>query len=332
MAIPAPYEGPDRIHNKSCPHCRYPLRIKLGKNGGFISCSTWPRCTYSENVTRGSALSNCTNCGAAAGEHHEIACARRFEGDSPHWTHDCPECGERGMRNDEPWKHTKKCSQFNLRHQDQLEELLKELEQRRDAARERDNKRQQPVEEPKAPEETDMDEDRAEQGEGAMEEDDEMEDKDIGIRTTGEMLSEHLVRGGKVALADEAGEITQEVAQSMLGELYPEVFKTPNGRAFAKLVAAGMLHYGAEKFPDMVPGAEHIQAACGYVVEAQARDLVQPRLTQMRPALARLATVGKSIAKGQVRVDTQSLSSESEVEEVPLNGQGKKKKDKAARA
>lgn len=129
-------------------------------------------------------------------------------------------------------------------------------------------------------------------------------------QSTSSMLSDHLVRGGKVAIADEAGDITLDIARKMLGETWPEVFNTESGRMFAKLVAAMTLHYGAEKFPDMVPGAENIQAACGYVVEAQARDLIQPRLSTLRPALTRLATVGKSVAAGAVRLEVPE-------EEVP---------------
>ncbi len=36
----------------SCPQCKKPLHIKMGKNGHFLACSGYPECTYSSDYTR----------------------------------------------------------------------------------------------------------------------------------------------------------------------------------------------------------------------------------------------------------------------------------------
>jgi DNA topoisomerase-1 len=36
----------------SCPECKKPVRIKVGKNGHFLACSGYPECTYSSDYTR----------------------------------------------------------------------------------------------------------------------------------------------------------------------------------------------------------------------------------------------------------------------------------------
>jgi len=36
----------------SCPECKKPVRIKVGKNGHFLACSGYPDCTYSSDYTR----------------------------------------------------------------------------------------------------------------------------------------------------------------------------------------------------------------------------------------------------------------------------------------
>ncbi|MBW2645344.1 MAG: type I DNA topoisomerase [Deltaproteobacteria bacterium] len=35
-----------------CPECREQLRIKVGKNGPFLACPTYPKCTFTSNFTR----------------------------------------------------------------------------------------------------------------------------------------------------------------------------------------------------------------------------------------------------------------------------------------
>lgn len=36
----------------ACPICKEKLHIKVGKNGHFLTCSTYPKCTYSSNYSR----------------------------------------------------------------------------------------------------------------------------------------------------------------------------------------------------------------------------------------------------------------------------------------
>lgn len=117
-------------------------------------------------------------------------------------------------------------------------------------------------------------------------------------KTTGDMLTDGLARGAKTAVADEAAGLVLEVAKGVIGDSYPEFFKTAQGEDIAKIMTATALYHLAANNPAMFPGAEHIAAACGLVVEASARDLLQPKLASVKPLLANLATLGKGLAGG----------------------------------
>jgi len=107
-----------------------------------------------------------------------------------------------------------------------------------------------------------------------------------------EMLKDRGFHGGKVAAADEAGEFLLVVARRFLGDAYPGILETDRGQEFAKLFAATGLFYLSTSHPGVIPGAEHVAAACGLQVEAASRDLIQPVIAGLRPALEGLAKIG----------------------------------------
>ncbi len=113
-----------------------------------------------------------------------------------------------------------------------------------------------------------------------------------------QMFAEAFVHGGKVALADEGGNATLAIAETILGDMYPEISKTKEGKTFMKAFTALAVHYGVTQFPEMIPGgAENVQAACTMIAEAAGRDLLQPHLQKITPLIAQLAQVGASQLK-----------------------------------
>ena len=62
----------------SCPSCRHPLHIKIGKNGHFLACSAYPDCAFTSNYTRDDK-----GC---------IAVVEKQVDDTP--VKDCPKCGK----------------------------------------------------------------------------------------------------------------------------------------------------------------------------------------------------------------------------------------------
>lgn len=123
---------------------------------------------------------------------------------------------------------------------------------------------------------------------------------------TVKMVGDAVAHGGKVAVASEAGDVLLEIAQAALGDKYPDLFQTDEGKQIAKMTVAIMLHYGTDSHPGAFPAPEAIGKACECVVEGSARDLIQPRLTALRPKLDKLATVGRRLKQIEDKEATES--------------------------
>lgn len=121
-----------------------------------------------------------------------------------------------------------------------------------------------------------------------------MSSKNTNSESTKEMFVRSVTHGGKVAAADEASEVLLQLVEALAGEAYPELAKTERGKDFMKMFAALGLHYAASNYGEMVPHSEGVADACGLVIEASARDVIQPQLAKLQPVLARLASVGAS--------------------------------------
>lgn len=109
------------------------------------------------------------------------------------------------------------------------------------------------------------------------------------------VLSEAVKHGSQVAVADEAANAVLAVVEVLVSDEYPDLLKTEGGKTLAKLVAATLLHHLASSNVPFVPDCSATKAACGLVMEAAARDILQPKIKALTPVLANLATVGKNL-------------------------------------
>lgn len=110
--------------------------------------------------------------------------------------------------------------------------------------------------------------------------------------STMETVKDSLVHGAQVAVADEAGELMLSAAETLLGDAYPALLSTPDGKEIAKGITAVALLYATDTLPGVVPQEENVRVAAGLVLEAVARDVVQPRLKMLQPVLLQLASAG----------------------------------------
>lgn len=103
-----------------------------------------------------------------------------------------------------------------------------------------------------------------------------------------------LARGAKTAGADEAGNLLLDIAGTILGSEFTDRVQTPMQRSLAKVVVAVVIDCAASAEDSFVPESEAVSEACGLVIEAAGRDLLQPHLAKLRPLLLQLAQVKKS--------------------------------------
>jgi len=60
--------------DESCPQCGSPLRIRFGRFGGFVACSTYPECTYTRNLEEPAAAAAPNADGSAPAEEEVPPC------------------------------------------------------------------------------------------------------------------------------------------------------------------------------------------------------------------------------------------------------------------
>lgn len=98
----------------------------------------------------------------------------------------------------------------------------------------------------------------------------------------------HAFHGVKVGAAAEASELVLDIVKPLVGD-NNILLATEEGRQLTKLLAASGLLYLCQQKDTFIPQAEHVGAACGMVIEASARDLIQPHMGDIRTALEKLA-------------------------------------------
>ena len=119
--------------------------------------------------------------------------------------------------------------------------------------------------------------------------------KEKGISSTLTMAKRAATHGAKVAATDEIGETLLVFARELTGHDFTE--KTdPVKNEVAKLVMATLLHAATENFD--VPYGDGVASACELQIEASTRDVIQPRLSQLRPLFERLARLGGAACQG----------------------------------
>lgn len=99
-------------------------------------------------------------------------------------------------------------------------------------------------------------------------------------------------RGAKVGLADEAGNVILQFADSASGGKLSPYMRTEEGKALVKLVAATLLLHGVDLVSDDEATREQVAAGCGLVVEAATRDFLKPKLAELRKVGLDLARIG----------------------------------------
>lgn len=113
--------------------------------------------------------------------------------------------------------------------------------------------------------------------------------KKSALKSTKDRVQASAVRGLKTVAADSVANTVLEIAEMILGEKFKTYSRTPTQRAVLKLMTATLLIYACEIDGTPVPEAEKVAAACGLVIEAGSRDLIQPHIEKLRPVLLRLA-------------------------------------------
>lgn len=109
----------------------------------------------------------------------------------------------------------------------------------------------------------------------------------------GDIIKEAMVKGGKTALADEAGEILINMVQATLGKNAPDFLKTPDGKEISKFGAAMAVIYSVDVFTSDPEKQEALRQGCTLVMEASARDFFQPKIAQLKPFVEELVTSHK---------------------------------------
>lgn len=111
-----------------------------------------------------------------------------------------------------------------------------------------------------------------------------------GVFAMKDLVSGPLVHGAKVAAADEAGKLVLSMAEKFLGDSYPAVMASEKGQNLAKVVMATLIKTLAHN--GLIPNdTVNVCKACDLVLEAAGRDLVQPMIVELSPALKSLASL-----------------------------------------
>jgi len=113
--------------------------------------------------------------------------------------------------------------------------------------------------------------------------------KEKTVSGTVQMARRAATHGAKVAAVDEIGETLLTFARELTGYDFTDK-GDPVKNEIAKMVMATLLHAATENFD--VPYGDGVAAACEMQIEASSRDVIQPRLQQLRPLFENLAKLG----------------------------------------
>lgn len=119
------------------------------------------------------------------------------------------------------------------------------------------------------------------------------EERKVGMRMKKELILDSVKKGAKVGLADEAGTMVLEFVNSTTGGKLQPYMQSPEGKALVKLVAATMLMHGIDLVSDDKDIQHKFAAGCGLVIEAASRDVLQPRISDLRKIGMHLAGIGE---------------------------------------
>jgi len=98
--------------------------------------------------------------------------------------------------------------------------------------------------------------------------------------------------GAQVALADEAGNVILQFADSASNGRLAPYMQTEEGRSLVKMVAATLLLHAIDFASEDEDTRGKVAAGCGLVIEAASRDFLQPRMAELRKVALDLARIG----------------------------------------
>lgn len=125
----------------------------------------------------------------------------------------------------------------------------------------------------------------------------EKQEKTMSNTTTNSKSKKDLIvagvkKGAQVGLADEAGNVVLQFANSAANGKLTPYLQSAEGRALAKLVAATLLLHGIEFVSDDDATRTQVAAGCSLVIEAASRDFLQPKMAELRQVGLDLAKIG----------------------------------------
>lgn len=110
-------------------------------------------------------------------------------------------------------------------------------------------------------------------------------------------------QGGKVAAADEAGNILLNMLTAAMGRNTPDFLQTPEGRQIGKFLSAASLFYGADVFVSEPKKQEAIRGVCELVMQSTSRDFLQPRMAALMPFVQNIIATHAGLAEEEEEED-----------------------------
>lgn len=127
--------------------------------------------------------------------------------------------------------------------------------------------------------------------------------KDSAMKTN---LKNSIAAGAKTAAADEAGNLLLDLVDKVSNGSIGVDRMSPEGRSLAKMVAATLLLHSTETLFDDTATREGVEAACGLVISAASRDIIQPRMRELRAIGLNLANIGNKSLEATARPATSN--------------------------
>lgn len=117
------------------------------------------------------------------------------------------------------------------------------------------------------------------------------EKKSAATETTS-MVKRAVIRGTKVASAQEAENVLLLLTKQILGPRYA-MAEAVLGEKGIQLLIHVAIHYIASVYPGIIPQADMVAVACELASEGNVKDTLAPVLKQIEPFLVDLARIGE---------------------------------------
>ena len=147
-------------------------------------------------------------------------------------------------------------------------------------------------------------------------------DRRSRFRQQGSDIGNAIALGGKLAIANEAGDIMVDIAKEMAKDMpvITMALEHPDGRELAKLLVALSVH-SMTAHTNLIPKSEFVGYAAELQMTASSMALFQPRLKALRQHFMKLAEVGERMAEfsaTDARIETEEEVEEREAAEEEI--------------